>query len=104
MLDSLTEEHGLTPHQRDEMTKILERRRKAVGEFFRLMFGPGREGEEVDRAAIRAKIEDVQTETTTALQNLLSPSQYEAFEAQDPGSRMGGMGGFGPPRGAGRVR
>ncbi len=99
MLDRFTEEQGLSPYQREEMDKILERRREAIGAFFRTLFG----GEtEVDATALREKFSDVQKETDEALKTLLSPEQYEEFRKVDTMNRRGPpflMGGSPPDAG-----
>jgi hypothetical protein len=100
-LDRLAESHGLSAYQREEMEKILDRRREAIGSFFRTMFGAGGE---TDPEAIRTKLTDVQKETDEAAKALLTPEQYEEFKKTDIASRAGpwGMGGgMGGPGGDG---
>ena len=70
MLDRLTEEHGLTGHQRDEMEKILARRSDAIGMMFRTMFSGEREGMP-DISEVRKKIVDVRAESDEQLKVLL---------------------------------
>jgi len=94
MLDRLTENNGLNAWQRTEMEKVLERRRTVIGEFFRSMFGQEGDGS-VDLASIRKKMEDVRKETDVEVQNILSPEQYKAFEADSANRRGGPWGGGG---------
>jgi hypothetical protein len=90
-LDRMVEKHGLTAYQREEMEKILERRRQAIGEFFRQMFAPG-EGEQADLGEVRKKMADVRDETEKEIQALLSPDQYEAWQTEQPRGRGPGFG------------
>jgi hypothetical protein len=95
-LDGFVQSQGISPYQREEMEKILERRREAIGAFFRSLFGGGGE---VDPATIREKVADVQRESDEALRSLLSPDQYEEWKKIDEASRQTP---FGPPIGAPR--
>lgn len=97
ILDRLSERTGLSPYQRDEMERLLERRRTAIGEFFRTMFS-GEGAETVSPDQIRQKVADVQRETDEALGALLTPDQYEAFKAEDEMMRRGPFMGGPAPR------
>jgi hypothetical protein len=103
MLNRLAKENGLNDWQRTEMERLLERRRAAIGEFFRSMFGGegGEGGQPVDMSQIRKKIEDVQRETDEEIKTVLTPDQYEAFQS-DEANRRGGPFGGGRGPGGGR--
>jgi hypothetical protein len=103
VLDSLAENHGLTPHQRGEMEKILDRRRAAMGEFFGTLFGGGGRTRRTagadagteqtpDMAAIGEKMQTIRAESDEQIKNLLSPTQYDAFKEDDRMGRGPGMG------------
>jgi ATP/maltotriose-dependent transcriptional regulator MalT len=101
LLDRLVEEHGVTPYQRGEMEKLLERRRQAIGEMFRTMFSGQEGGQPQDFMKIREKMGEIRQETDQEIQALLSAPQYEAFKAED---RMGGPGFMRGGGGGGRGR
>lgn len=96
MVQRLAENHGLAPYQAVQLEALLERRRSAIAEFFRGMMSPEEGADPVDVARIREKITEVQEKTDEEIQNLLSPDQYAAFQA-DPANQRGG----GPPWGGG---
>lgn len=94
-LDRFSNSNGLSPYQREEMEKLLDRRREAIGAFFRTLFGGG----EADPAAIREKVADVQRETDEALRSLLTPEQYDEWKKVDEAALRSP---FGPPMGGPR--
>jgi hypothetical protein len=96
ILDRFTESSRLSAYQREEVEKVLDRRREAIGAFFRTLFGGGGD---TDPAAIREKVADVQRETDDAIKSLLSPEQYEEWKKVDEAARQNP---FGPPMGAPR--
>ncbi len=97
MLDRLTENNGLSAWQRTEMERLLERRGKVIGEVIRSMFGQEGDGS-VDLATIRKKAEDVRKETDLEVKEILTPEQYEAFQADSANRRGGPWGGGGRGR------
>ena len=101
MIKRLEESAGLSAYQTEELTKLLGRRREAIGEFFRTMFGRRGGGEEVDFEAIQKKVADVRQETDEEIKALLTPEQYEKFTKEESTNRRGpwSMGG-GRPRGS----
>jgi hypothetical protein len=96
ILDRFTEASHLSAYQREEVEKVLDRRREAIGAFFRTLFGGGGD---TDPVAIREKVADVQRETDEAIKSLLSPEQYEEWKKVDEAARQNP---FGPPMGAPR--
>jgi hypothetical protein len=99
MLDRFQDEQALSSYQREQLDRILARRRQAIGEFFRTMFSEGADRPDMD--AIRRKVADVREETDDELKNVLTPTQYEAFTELESTTRRGPpwMGGGGPPGG-----
>jgi hypothetical protein len=101
MLDRLAENHGLNDWQRTEMEKVLDKQREAIGAFFRGMMGGEGEGEgAMDFTKIREKMGEVRKESNVEIQNILSPEQFKAYEA-DPANQRGGRGPWGGGGGGG---
>jgi hypothetical protein len=88
----LTEELGLNGYQAGEMKRILTDEQTTRDEFFTKM----REGGNWDREAMRDSMEEIRTTSRTALQTVLSASQYDQYVEQDSG-----FGGFGRRGGGG---
>ena len=100
MIQRLKDNHGLAPYQAEQLESLLERRRNAIAEFFRSMMSPEEGAEPMDMGKIREKITEVAEKTDEEIENLLSPDQYEAFQA-DPANQRGGPWGGGRMGGGG---
>jgi hypothetical protein len=83
-------ELGLNTFQADEMRKTLENQSQMRNDMFTAMRG-GDMGS-MSRDEMREQFGQIRTETNTALENLLTPSQFEQYEGMDnnDGGRRGG--------------
>ncbi len=100
-----SEELGLNQFQADEMRKTLDTQTQQRNDMFSAMRGGDMGG--MSREEMRDQMGQIRTETNTALQNLLSPTQYEQYEGMDNndfggGRRGGGNNGGGGAGGGGR--
>jgi hypothetical protein len=97
MVTQFAKDQGLSDYQRDEMIKLMDKRRERLSPLYRAMFTPAPDGETRDFARIREDMQKVRDETQEELKGLISVDQAEAFQKQES-SRRGGMGMFGGRR------
>jgi hypothetical protein len=108
MIGRVAEQAGLSSYQQEELAKLLEKRREAVGSYFRNMFAPGRQdsgrqdsgrqsqdsGSPPDMTKMREEMEAAGKEAEEEIKALLTPEQYEVLQKEQR-SAFGGWGGGG---------
>ncbi|MHC4859307.1 MAG: hypothetical protein ACYTDY_04370 [Planctomycetota bacterium] len=80
-LDRLEKDLGLEKYQREELAKILEKRRVALADLWRGRREQPRSPEA--REEMREELKRIREEADTELKKLLSTEQYEAFKKTD---------------------